>query len=259
MRRFPFISALGASCLVMTCLAGSWWMLPALFERPAQAQTQDKSKSSKSKVSKSTSKKKPISNVQGLDVRAEQAQASFIKEAEDLATEYIDAGHLEKAKSLLQSALTLKPEADEIKDKIKQLDETILTSNDFEVDVNVARMWEPANATVFESHPIRFQVEGTYRYVSNLTLGAAGIPDADPVKEMVAGIPCGALMGVIATADGKMSKPFAIGEGRDFTPKETGLLFLRVNCPPDNKNVGKLKVLISGYVKSGTGGNAASK
>jgi hypothetical protein len=65
---------------------------------------------------------------------------------------------------------------------------------------------------------------------------------------MVPGIPCGAVMGIIL-ANGKPGKPFVIGDGRDFTPKETGTLFLRVNCPGDNKNTGKLKVSISGYVK----------
>jgi hypothetical protein len=48
----------------------------------------------------------------------------------------------------------------------------------------------------------------------------------------------------------KPGKPFLIGEGGDYTPKETGNLFLRVNSPPDSKHIGKLKVAISGYVKA---------
>lgn len=256
MRRFLFVTTLGLGCLLATCLCGNRTHFSPLFEGQAQGQddTKSKSKNSKSKAVKSSTKKKAITNVQGLDVRAEQAQSTFVKEAEDLAGQYTDAGHHEKAKSILQSALALNPDSEELKQKIKKLDETILTSNDFEVEVNPSRPWEPANAAVFENRPIRFQVDGSYRFVTNATVGAAGFPDKDAVKEMVASIPCGALMGVIL-ADGKPGKPFLIGDGRDYTPKESGLLFLRVNSPPDNKNTGKLKVVISGYVKPPSASN----
>ena len=77
----------------------------------------------------------------------------------------------------------------------------------------------------------------------------------EEARDLVAGVPCGALMGVIIQVGnngqpGKPGRPFAIGEKREVTPKETGLLFLRVNAPAGNKNSGKLKVLISGYVKT---------
>ena len=243
MRKFMVVAAM------LACGIGMW-VTTSFSTRMAVGQddTKSKSKSAKSKMVK-PAKKKFVANTANLDVRADQVQSNFIKEAEDLANEYTDAGHFEKAKVLLQSVLTLNPKLEEIQQKIKKLDETILTSNDFETEMNPAKGWEPANATVFESRPIRFTVEGTYRFVFNGGVGGAGFPHKDPTKDMIEDAPCGALMGLILV-NGKPGKPFVIGEGRDYTPKETGLLFLRVNCPPENKNTGKLKVSISGYVKA---------
>lgn len=251
MRKVLFTIALALSCVVGVCLSGTGpdgdrMSVSAFFEQSAQGQ--DKSKTSKSSSSKSK-KKGAVANVTGLDARAELAQTTFIKEAEDLAGQYADAGQPEKAKSILQSALALSPQSDVIQQKIKKLEESILTSNDFEVEVSPSKGWEPAGQ-VAENRPIRFQVDGNYRFVVNTTVSGAGFTDKDPVKDMAAGVPCGALMGMILTDGNKTGKPFAIGDGRDYTPKETGLLFLRINSPADNKHTGKLKVLISGYVKA---------
>ncbi len=85
--------------LVFAVLAGS----VALYST-ADGQTSSKS-------SKKSGAKKPVANVKGLDVRADQLQSTFVKETEDLANEYFDAGHYDKAKSLLEAALTLRPDS----------------------------------------------------------------------------------------------------------------------------------------------------
>ena len=103
---------------------------------------------------------------------------------------------------------------------------------------------------VFENRPLRIRAEGSYRFdVGSGAITAAGFPDKDPAEDMVSGIACGALMGAIVN-EGKSSKPFLIGESLDFTPKDNGMLMLRINAPPGNKNNGKIKVSISGYVQT---------
>ncbi|MFN0053762.1 MAG: hypothetical protein ACKV0T_16395 [Planctomycetales bacterium] len=211
------------------------------------AQAQDKGKPAK-KGSKSAASK-PIANTKSLDIRAEQVQSAFVKDAEELATSYLEAGHLDKAKGLLKSLLALNPGLTHIKKKLDQIDESLMNANDLKIDVNTAHGWDQFGIQVFENKPIRFQVEGTYRLDVAGPVGAAGLPDKDAAKDVVAGIPCGALMGIIV-ANGKPGKPFQIGEGVDHTPKEAGILALRVNTPAGNKNVGKLKVTVSGGVKS---------
>lgn len=238
MRQFATGTIIGLSCLLGVLTA----FVPS-FEPAAQGQT-DKSKSAKS-----ASKKKTVVNTQSLDVKAGQIQSTFVKETEDLANQYFDAGHLEKAKALLESVLALNPQQPGIQQKIKKIDDTILTSNDVEVEVNPSHKWESTRVIVFQDRPVRIQAEGLYRIVLNNSVGPNGFPDKDLDNDLVSGIPVGALMGIVLV-NNKPGKPFLIGDGRDYTPKETGVLFLRVNCPAENKNTGKVKVAISGYVKA---------
>lgn len=209
---------------------------------------QEKSKSSKK--SSKTGKSRPSANTKNLDIKADQLASSFTRDAEELAGQYADAGHLDKAKAILESALAVNPQSATIQKKLDQVKEGIMNSNDYDVDVNSARGWEPSGAVVIENRPLRIRVEGTYKFDAgggNMT--AAGFSGNDPATDMVLGIPCGALMGAIV--DGaKAGKPFLIGESLDFTPKEAGMLMLRVNAPAGNKNSGKLKVSISGFIQT---------
>jgi hypothetical protein len=124
-----------------------------------------------------------------------------------------------------------------------------MNSNDTDIEVNAAHGWESSGVAVFEGRALRIKAEGTYKFDSgsgNLT--AAGFVEKDPGQDLIMGLPCGALVGVIV-GEAKSGKPFLVGEGLEFTPKETGLLMLRVNAPPGNKNSGKIKVSISGFVQ----------
>src|SRR5260370_39582877 len=71
----------------------------------------------KSKTAKKTSKAmrtKPLANTKGLDMQAEKIQSSFARDAEELAGQYVEAGHLDKAKALLESALVVNPDSPNI-------------------------------------------------------------------------------------------------------------------------------------------------
>ncbi len=208
---------------------------------------QDKSKTAKKSA---RAKGKPLANTRSLDIKADQIQSSFTKEAEDLAGQYYDAGHLDKARSLLQAILAVNPDAPNIKKKLELVNEGLMNSNDVEVEVSPAQPWKSSGAIVLGKDALRIKAEGTYRFeVGASGVGPAGFPDRDVAEDMVSGIPCGALMGMIVT-EGKAGKPFFIGETLDFTPKEGGRLMLRVNAPPGNKCTGKLRVTISGNVQA---------
>jgi len=220
-----------------------------LLNSPAAGpvQAQEKSKSSK-KAGKAT-RNKPIANTKSIDVRADQVQSAFVKDSEELASQYMDAGHLDKARAVLSSVLAMNPNLPGIQKKIEQIDETLLNANDIEFDVNPSHGWETTGASVVENRAVRFHVEGSYRFDVGASIGPAGFPDKDPIKDVVGGIPCGAVMGVVIV-NGKPGKPFLIGEGVDYTPKESGVLAVRVNAPAGNKNTGKLKVTASGWVRT---------
>jgi hypothetical protein len=206
---------------------------------------QDKSKPKKPAKAGKTK----LANTKSLDLKADQIQASFTKEAEELAGQYYDAGHLDKAKALLESVLAVNPEAPNIQRKLDQVKEGILNSNDIELEVSASQGWKATGALVTAKKSLRIKAEGTYRFeVAASGINAAGFPVKDPAEDMVPGVPCGALAGVIFS-DGKPGKPFLVGDLLDLTPAESGMLFLKVNAPPANKNSGKIKVAISGNVQ----------
>src|SRR5262245_39376356 len=179
---------------------------------------QDKSKAAKK--SAKGGRAKPLANTKSLDVKADQIQSSFAKEAEDLAGQYFDAGHFEKAKLLLESVLAVNPEAPNVRSKLDKVNERILESNDIEVEVSPTQTWKPSGVMFVEKRPVRIKAEGTYRFEASVSgISAAGFTEKDTAQDMVTGIPCGALMGVILS-EGKAGKPFFIGESLDLTPKE---------------------------------------
>jgi hypothetical protein len=236
----------GKTAIAVTiCLAAAWTMVSILSIPDARGQEKSKSK----KPAKGA-KAKPMANTKNLDIKADQLASSFTRDAEELAGQYAEAGYPDKAKAILESALAVNPQSANLQKKLDQVKETIMNSNDYDVDVNPARGWEPSGALVVENRPLRIRAEGTYKFdVGGGSLTAAGFPITEPASDMVMGIPCGALMGAIVDGT-KSGRPFLIGESLDFTPKEGGMLMLRVNAPAGNKNNGKLKVSISGFIQT---------
>src|SRR6267154_4714125 len=102
-------AAWGTVCLSVI-VAGAWLTQAPLLHG------QDKSKTAK-KPSKGA-RTKPLANTKGLDVQAEKIQSSFARDAEELAGQYVEAGHLDKAKALLESALVANPDSPNIYKKL---------------------------------------------------------------------------------------------------------------------------------------------
>lgn len=198
--------------------------------------------------SKKSSRNSKKPNVIALDAKAERLQSGFSKEAAVLAAEYERAGQLEKSKQLLELLLQIEPRAAGVRDKIAQLDETILSANEFQFEVDVSRGWGKPLAAVVEGRTFRIQAAESYRFVAHLSVGPRGFPTENPINDMSADAPCGALIGMVVSK-GKSGKPFRVGESRQFSPKQDGVLFLRVNAPAGHKSTGRLKVTLSGHIR----------
>jgi hypothetical protein len=216
---------------------------------PTSAHAQEKSKAAK-KANKGT-KPKPAANTKSLDAKAEQLQSSFTREAEDLATQYAEAGYPEKARTILESALAVNPQSASIQKKLEQVRDNVMNANVVEIDVNAAHGWDSFGIVVTEKQSVRIRSEGSYKFDTGPnSLTGAGFVQKDPGQDMLPEFPCGALVGMVVIEPGKSGKPFLIGEYLDLIPKESGTLLLRINAPPGNRNAGKLKVAISGHVQS---------
>lgn len=189
-------------------------------------------------------------DVRQLDTRAEKVEQDFLKSLADLASEYEKAGEADRTKEVLELILKLRPDTEAVKRKIKEIDEAIFDRRSTNVELDVSRGWVNAGVMVTKDLPVRVQAEGTYRMLINEELGPDGYPQRDVATDLVASLPTGSLIAMIAPATRQRNQPnpepFLIGSSKEFKPRDSGILFLRVNTPPQAKCTGKLKVSLSG-------------
>lgn len=235
-------------CVLTACWLG---MQACVVFSPQSVLGQEK----KTKSTAKSKNKKPV-NTTSLDAKAGDIQTAFIKDAEALASDYYEAGDYDKARVLLKSIQALKPDHPNLDVKLKLLDEESLASNETEIEVNAGHGWEAAGILVTEGKPLRIKAEGNYKFSISGQLGPAGIPAAKTPLDLVGDMPVGGLIGMVMNTDRtteekdkKKDRPFLIGEGCEYTPTRSGPLFLRINAPAENKNTGKIKVMVSGGVR----------
>lgn len=183
-----------------------------------------------------------------LEVRAQEAEKTLAREYISIATGFYELGDIEKAKDFLLRLNDLKEGLPGVKEKIDELDEELMSSNSDRFSIDVGKGWGDAVAEVTKGDAFRIVAEGTYKMTAQLSLDVNGLPSKDPVRDLAVGIPLGALVGIIQGTDGKPSRPFAIKSGIEHTPRKSGLLYIRVNAPPNAKCTGKVQVRISGKV-----------
>lgn len=245
MARHQFL-AISCSMLVCVMSAAIVWNEGA----SAIAQT------SKSKTKTGTSKKS-TAETKELDARAEKNLENFLNDTAKLAEDFEKAGKFEEAQEQMRTILRLKPDLPGIKERMEKLNEALFESNEIDVEQDVKEGWA-MRVLVSKGKPVRVESTGEYTLSFNMKVDGGGLSTKDPGTDMAAGVRCGALMGMVfptpdpSKPQGKNDKPgeaFEIGTSKEFTPKDDGVLLLRVNLPPGNKSIGKLKVRVSGHVK----------
>lgn len=197
---------------------------------------------------------KPLSPADSkrIDVRLEKLQETFASESTAIIDEYENSGQYERAKFLLEVLMKLDPKNDALKKRISDMDERILKRVEFDQKLNTAGDWTLVG-NVQKDVPARIEASGEYKLnlvASNI--GPDGFPTEDVTRDLVGKIPTGALMGMIVTEQNEKEKkapePFAVKSKHDFTPKQDGGLYLKVNVPPGTKCTGDLKLRLNGIV-----------
>ncbi|MDZ4687969.1 MAG: hypothetical protein SH850_23090 [Planctomycetaceae bacterium] len=199
--------------------------------------------------SKPKSKSGGTENVRQLDIRMQEMQERIVKDAADIAKGYEDAGQYDRAKVLLEVLEKLNPKLPGLQAKIDQLKEKSLDSTEFEIEMDVAKGWTPAGL-VFKDRITRIEAEGDYNFVASGSITADGLPTSDTGADLLGGVPVGALIGIVVNPDNKKpGKPFEIKAKREWTPRESGYLQLKVNVPNGHKSTGKLTIKLGGVAK----------
>jgi hypothetical protein len=199
-----------------------------------------------------SSGKKSAAATRTLDVTAQKLEAEFLKGVADLASSYEEAGDKEKAKAMLQAILKLRPDAETVKEKLKELEESVFTDQQEMLDLDMSKGWVSTGMVVEKGKKLRLESAGSYKLIVNDSLGPDGY-QSDSDEVFFDGAPMGALIGMVippgtvaSHTKGKGPQPFMVGEKKELGPQVTGLLVLRVNAPPGAKCVGRLKVRLSG-------------
>lgn len=256
MKHSPWFVMSASLLVVLACGAIVWSDASRAVAQTGTSKTKTKIGTSKTKTGDSKE----------IDLRAEKTLEAFVADTSKLADEYEKAGKFEEAQEQLRTIGKLKPETPGLKEKIEKLNEAIFETNDFDMDLDVADSWK-RQVQVFKGKPVRVETTGNYKLMLSGPMDANGAPTKDILRDMVAGVRCGALMGIVvpnsdsgaATGagagkaargnDNKFGEPFEIGDNKEFTPKEDGVLHLNVNLPAGHKSSGKLRVHVSGHIK----------
>ncbi len=208
------------------------------------------------------SKPKPPSpaEMRRLDAKLAAVSDSFLRDTTTLIASYENAGQFDRAKLILEVLQKLDPKNEAIQTKLKLLNGRIMEATLQELDLDADAQWTPVGRVV-KGRPIRIEASGEYKVTATVETGPAGLPSANPVTDMVAGIPLGGLMGVILPAaaspatEGQASqgnqqpqqpRPFPVGATYDRPADRDGILYLKVNVPPGSKCTGQLRARLSG-------------
>lgn len=203
-----------------------------------------------------SSGKKSAAATRTLDATAQKLEAEFLQGVADLASSYEEAGDKAKAKAMLQAILKLRPDAEAVKEKLQELEESVFTDQQDMLDLDMSKGWVSTGMVVEKGKKLRLESVGSYKLIVNDSLGPEGY-QSNSDELFFDGAPMGALIGMVippgtvaSHTKGKGPQPFMVGEKKELGPQVTGLLVLRVNAPPGAKCVGRLKVRLSGnYTK----------
>ncbi len=242
---------LAMSCSLLVCVVSG--VIVWNDDSAAVAQTSK----AKTKTGIGTSKKSTAESKE-LDARAEKNLENFLNDTAKLAEDFEKAGKYEEAQDQMRTILRLKPDLPGIKERMEKLNAALFDSNEHDLEQDVKEGWA-MRVLVSKGKPVRVESTGEYTLSFNLKVDGGGLSTKDPGTDMAAGVRCGALMGMVypipdpnkpPSKNDKVGDAFEIGTSKEFTPKEDGVLLLRVNLPPGHKSIGKLKVRVSGHIKS---------
>jgi hypothetical protein len=195
--------------------------------------------------------------LRSLESKTQDAQKAYVTQLGDLAKGYEESGAMDQAQETLRQILKINPEDEQVKIKLKELQEKVFNDNQKEIEIDASKAgWTGTGLLVVKGQPVRIEAQGSYKFIINSDVGPDGFPTQDVARDMGDGIATGALMGTVFSESkqrGKppeATKPFKVGTGGEIKPDADGVLFLRLNVPANSKCIGKVKVMITGNISA---------
>lgn len=187
-----------------------------------------------------------------LDAKMQDISESFLRETTGLIKAYEAIGQYDRATIMLEALRKLRPDNQEVKRKLEELEQRQLDKSEFALDVEPGKGWVAAGM-VAKAQPLRVRVRGEYRFTATAKVGGAGVTGGDAPTDMVPSLPLGAMIGAIVPPaggkPGKPPRPFLVGIEFERDAESDGMLFLKANLPADVKCTGTMTALVSGPIK----------
>lgn len=199
---------------------------------------------------KSKSKSKSgATNIKALDNDVEKKRTSLFKDFIEIAAQYEDAGHFDRAKIVLEDLFRLDPKWPGLKEKIDELEDKNFDSHEVKIDFSANSGWTPTGLSVSKGKPVRVEVVGEYEFRYGAKLTADGLTSVEAGQDYFVDIPMGALMAVVVN-NGKSGKAVYLKAKNLWVPGEDGQVMLKINAPTGHKCTGKLTVKLSGLART---------
>lgn len=193
--------------------------------------------------------KSGATSIKSLDIDVEKKRTSLFKDFIEIAAQYEDAGHFDRAKVVLEDLFRLDPKWPGLKEKIDELEDKNFDTNEVKLDFSVNSGWTPTGLNVTKGKPVRVEVVGEYEFRFNAKLTADGLTSEEAGQDYFDGIPIGALMAVVVN-NGKSGKAVNLKAKNLWVPAEDGQVMLKINAPTGHKSAGKLTVKLSGLART---------
>lgn len=167
----------------------------------------------------------------------------FVREAEQLATDYEQEGDVDRARAVYNEILKLVPAYPRARARLAEIRTREATADKKRFEVRADKGWQDTGVIVKQGKPIRIAASGVWTWKMTRRLG----PDGMEIPAEVKDFPLGSLIGIVVTGEkDKKVKPFLIGPGTQFMAKQTGRLLVRMHDPDPGDNEGLLDVDITG-------------
>ena len=196
--------------------------------------------------------------------RVEALQRDYVRQALELAGEYEKAGDPAGAIRLLERAKAAAPDAAGLDRQIASLREDVLSRGETTLQLDAPVAWT-AVARVGAGRPYRLAAEGALRVRADAAITPAGLPPGDGRAGLLPEHPLGALLGTYldpkklkagaarprrGNRGGDEQEVFLIGAGGpdERRSEVDGVLFVRLNVPPNARVTGRVKLTLSGEI-----------
>lgn len=180
------------------------------------------------------------------DPEIRKLQAAFVKDAEILAKKYEKEKDFSKARDVYQEILKIAPAHQQANQRMSEIMQYEMAAKSHKFSISAKDDWQDTGVTAIEDRPLNIRATGKWTLRIEAQIGPEGMPIAKELRDFDPGC----LVGMIEGPDKDDNKPFVIGAEKQFIPKVSGKLLMRIFDNDTRDNDGSVDVEVMGMFDS---------